>query len=323
MSGNSVIIPAVARALRAGAYFLFDGGSPRAAALFRILFGLSLLMLRLSLLPDLTFFYSSEGLLPNEQLSAHQNDRFWSLLHFVDSPAAVQAVNAIYLVVLVSVVAGFYTRPMTVLLFLMTVSFKWRNPLIINMGDEAASVVSFWLMFANSGYCWSVDAWRRQRARRPLTRWQGTWALRCMQFQLCFIYFCTAMQKLTDPDWLLGNAMFYVAALVYDWVRPMTAMMDYPLVYKSLTYVTFGFEIAFPCLVWFRRLRLPMVAMGIVFHLGIAILLGLHFICWIMIAMLMLFAFPSITPPWAEGESGGLADDDGSAFSGQEAKTVA
>ena len=322
MSSNSATIPAVLRALRAIVFFLFDGGAPRAAALFRILFGLSLLMLILFLLPDLTFFYSSEGLLPNEALSTHQNDRFWSLLHFVDSPAAVQAVTVIYIVVLVFVVAGFYTRPMTVVLFLMTVSFMWRNPLVIDMGLEAASVVSFWLMFANSGYCWSVDVWRRRRAGRPVTRWQGTWALRCMQFQLCFIYACTAVQKMTDPDWLYGNAMFYIAALVYDWVRPMTVMMDYPPVYKSLTYVTLGFEITFPCLVWFRRLRVPMVAAGIVFHLGIAIFLGLHFICWIMISMLMLFAFPSILPPWTEAESAGLSEDDRKFF-GPEAETGA
>ncbi|RDV10707.1 hypothetical protein DXT99_26090 [Pontibacter diazotrophicus] len=42
---------------------------------------------------------------------------------------------------------------------------------------------------------------------------------------------------------------------------------------KTLTYFTLVFEIAFPMLIWFNRFKLPLMACGVLLHIGIFLLM--------------------------------------------------
>ena len=262
---------------------LFESGSAQTMAGFRIAFAAALLVSQLALLPDLGFFFADSGMLPNAALSAHQPDLYWSVLHLVDSVLAVHLVHAAYLVALVLLLVGYRTHIAAVAVFVLAVSFRHRNLFIANSGDQLAALVAFWMMFADSGAAWSVDA------RSGHGPWTRSWVLVHLRLQLCFVYGCSVLQKLTDPDWVNGEKMFYTAALVEDWTIPLTSLMDHPVLFKGITWGSMVFELLFPLLVWNRRTRPWMLASAVLFHLGIAVLLGLPFFGLVMMALLTAF----------------------------------
>ena len=276
--------------MNAVARFLFDGGSPRVAALFRIVFCAAILFARWANLADVELFYADTGLVPNEMLSEVQKQsRFWSVLHVVGSPAGVEAMYWLYAGLAAMVLFGCFTRPASVLLFVVAVSFRWRNPMITNSGDQVLICALFWLMFLDSGHSWSFDSWWRRHRGLAARAWNGCLAQRGLQFQLCLIYFGSTFYKLGDADWQRGDVMFYVAGLVYDWPVSWIALMDHPILYKGLTWGTLLWEFTFPVLAWFRRFRYVMVIVGLVFHGIIGTSMGLPFFSLHMTALLLLF----------------------------------
>ena len=266
--------------------FLFETGSSRTVARVRIALCLSMLIAQLAIVPDVLLFYSGDGLVSNDVLRNHQADSFWSLLHFIDSPWGVRLLHIALLTSLVTVLIGAWTTPAAVILFVLNVSFRHRNPLITNAGDQLITIFLFWLMFADSGRVLSVDAWRKKLQSIP---WSRTWVLRMMQMQVCFVYGCSFLQKLTDADWMDGTTMFYVASNVKLWNLPMLTIMDHPIIYKGITYGTLLFEAAYPLFIWWKKTRYLMITLAILLHTGIGLLLGIPFFSLYMIALQLLF----------------------------------
>jgi len=171
-------------------------------------------------------------------------------------------------------------------LFLLLVSFRHRNPLIANSGDQLTTIVAFWLIFADSGRVWAVDALMRTRDR---SGWNRTWALRCLQIQFCMIYFVSFVQKLGDDDWTSGTTMFYVLTNVRMWTVPLNGLLDYPLLLKTVTYATLVLEATLPFLIWHRRTRYVWITLSALFHSSIGLLLGIPAFSLYMLSMLTLF----------------------------------
>ena len=275
--------------VRAISRFFFESGCPRTMALFRICAGLTILVGRSAMWPDVDFFYADDGLLSNEHLTHTQSHHAWSLLHWIDSAEHVRLFFIATLVLAGLVTVGFFTRTSSVLLFVALISLRGRNELVNNSGDQLLAITTFWLIFADAGRRWSIDAWWRRRRNKVLPAWNGTWVLRMLQFQMCFLYGSSALFKLQDPDWVNGETMFYVSALVYDWTVPSTWIMDHPSIYKAMTWGPLAFELIFPALVWNRYTRTWMVLLGILFHIGIAVMFGLYFFSAATIALLTTF----------------------------------
>lgn len=271
---------------------LFEHGSPEGMAAFRIAFAAALLVSQLALVPDVALFHSDEGFLPNAALRAFQPDAHWSVLHLVGSPVAVRAIHAAYLAALGMLLVGYRTRLASVAVFVLAASFLRRNELVANTGDQLAAIASLWLVFADSGARCSLDERGRARRGEAPRAWTRGWVLAHLRLQLCFVYGCSFLQKLTDPDWVSGEKMFYTAALVEDWTLPMTWLMDHPVLYKGVTWGVLAFEALFPLCVWQRRLRPWLLGAGALFHAAIAAFFGLTFFALAMLALLTLFLPP-------------------------------
>ena len=269
--------------------WLFHAGSPYTMAAFRIVFGLAIFIAQVMLWPDVAYFYSDEGVLPREFLFTFQNDVLWSLLHLGGSLSFVFGMYLLLLVVIVAVIVGCFTRLSSILLFVLIVSFRQRNPLIANSGDQLVAIVSFWLMFADAGRVWSVDSfWARGKVVSG--EWSRTWVLRCLQVQLCFVYGCSAIQKLTVAEWVNGEALYYVLANPSLWYHSLPAsVLDHPWLYRMMTYGTLTFELAYPLLIWHRTWWPVMIVSAVFFHLFIMFFMGIPFFSLYMISMQVLF----------------------------------
>ena len=66
-------------------------------------------------------------------------------------------------------------------------------------------------------------------------------------------------------------------------------IFDNPAVQLILSWLTILFELAFAVLVWFKKTKIPMLVMGIVFHFFIWIVLSLPDFAAVMIVSYIIF----------------------------------
>jgi predicted DCC family thiol-disulfide oxidoreductase YuxK len=109
-------------------------------------------------------------------------------------------------------------------------------------------------------------------------------AVGLMRLQLVAMYLCAGISKLQGGMWQNGTALFYIYQNEYfgaPWARQM--VMHHPAMGTLGTYAAIVFQFSFIFLVWFRQFRYPLIAIGTLFHLGIAFTMNLHLFSLTMI----------------------------------------
>ena len=111
-----------------------------------------------------------------------------------------------------------------------------------------------------------------------------------IKLSVCAIYVVSGVDKLASATWRSGEAMGRVRGLTYAfnplfdaWV-PETGPGA-----VALAWLTIGFELLFPVLVWFRITRKWILITGVAFHLLIAAMLTLPEFAAVMIVSYTIF----------------------------------
>lgn len=267
-------------------------------ALFRILFGLLLFNWFWQLYPNLSAFFTDEGMLPRRSLLEFHPVRI-SLLNAVGEWWAVAIFWAVSLVVATMIAIGYRTRLACVLAFVAVSAFQWRNPLILDGSDLVFRTVPLWLAFAASGARLSLDAALR-RARGDALTGRG-WALpiRLLELQYAWVYLATGLEKLAGPAWHAGTATYYALQLKHTFGRTWADfLVRDPTLVRAQTWGTLFVEFAFLPLVFApvlqRYARLLAIALAAVLQVGIALFMNVGNFPVVMIAGLVLFLRPSL-----------------------------
>lgn len=260
-------------------------------ALFRILFGLLLFNWFWQLFPNLTAFFTDEGILPRHELARSYSDRL-SLLNLSGEWWPVATLWAVSCAVAALLTLGWHTRVMSMLAFALVSSFSWRDPLILDGSDLVFRVVPLWLAFTSAGDRWSIDALRRDRA--PIVR---GWALpiRILELQIAFIYLATGLEKLGGIDWIEGTAAYYALQLEHTFARPWAAAFAVqPVLSHLISWYTLAVELSFLPLAMapFRVTRTVAALAAGGMHLGILLLMNVGNFPLVMLAACVLFAPP-------------------------------
>lgn len=91
-------------------------------------------------------------------------------------------------------------------------------------------------------------------------------------------------------DWLNGTALKWVFSIEQFSLHPLTDwIVETPWVYRSMTYLSLGYQLLFPVLVFVRPVKKWFLLLGVLFHLGIAILMGVFDFGVIMVITYFLF----------------------------------
>lgn len=262
-------------------------------ALFRILYGLQLFNWFWQLFPNLTAFFTDEGILPRRELLVTYADRF-SILNLFGEWWQVAVVWLASCAIALCVAAGWHTRLACFLAFVLVSSFSWRDPLILDGSDFVFRVVPLWLSFTNAGDLYSLDAFIR--GTPAVAR---GWALpvRLLEFQIGWIYLTTGIEKLAGLYWVNGTATYYALQLEHTfgrwWARPIALQ---PTLTQLGTWGTLAAELGFlplAMLPW-RLPRLMAVVAAASLHLGILTLMNVGNFPIIMLSALVLF----LPPEW-------------------------
>jgi hypothetical protein len=260
--------------------FFFMTGSVSMIHRLRTLTGILLVIQVLTLFPHAHDYFGPGSLVSTRTLYGEGEGRLLLMEWLGGSPAAVLTILGVHLVASIAFLAGLYTRIAGVIAFLTLVSIHHQNLVILHAGDSALRNLLFLLIWAPTS---SPSKDEPSSPQVPL------WTLRMIQIQTSFIYLSTALMKIQGTAWKEGTAVYFATRL-WDFERfPIPGILDSLPALRILTWFSLGLEFALGTLIWIPKLRVPLVLLGILFHLGIEWCMNIPWFEWIMIVLLLSF----------------------------------
>ncbi len=187
----------------------------------------------------------------------------WSPLGDVTSPAAWVGILLVWAAAAGCLMLGLWPRPAAAVAWFLAVSFMSVNPFLLNSGDNARTILLFFLILTPCGAVWAVT---QKRMHGPVSVYP--WALRLLFVQLAVIYFYNGLYKLLGEQWRSGTALHYAMSNV-DWTRWSVLEIPLPVWLGHLmTWLTLAWEIGFPLLVMWPLTRTATLWLGVLFHIG-------------------------------------------------------
>lgn len=108
--------------------------------------------------------------------------------------------------------------------------------------------------------------------------------------QIFVVYLTSAMYKIQGELWQDGTAMYYILRVPeFSWPIVTEQYTRYSWLIVTSTYFAVLFQLLFPVLVAVRETRVLAIAVAVIFHLGIALLMGLTSFSIYMIATEAIF----------------------------------
>ena len=266
--------------------WLTEPVAPQPLALFRILFGLLLILNGALLYQDLGMWFDSNGIFPLDLASSMIGTSRLNLFFLLgDSHQVVTILFWVYMLASALIMLGIFPRRMSLLVYICLASFHHRNIYILHSGDTFLRLTSFLMIFAPSGAAISLESLIRGH---PLKRINPA-AFRALQFQVCLIYAAAFCFKAKGAAWLDGSSVYIVQQLTEFQRFPLPDILRTVFMAKILTWTTMLIEGGFPLLVWFRDTRLIAIIALCFLHLGIEYSMNIQLFEWTLIAALTLF----------------------------------
>lgn len=283
------------RSIRLWNRFFFEPISPASIGLFRICFGVVIFLAVLGRYPFRDIFYGQNAIVSYETMNPYFHGN--PIFYFRWLPQADPWLNLYFLGLLAVTICftiGFFTRASSILVFLGLISLSNRNFFIDNAGDDLMRINCFFLMFSHAGAAFSVDRWWRIKRGKESTELQPRppWAQRLLQLQLAYLYADTFYLKLPGEGWRDGTALYY--ALNYLELRrfDFKYLFYYLWQIKLATYSVMTGEFALAFLVWFKKFRYGVLAVGLLLHVGINLTMQFPIFQYVMIVSLINFVYP-------------------------------
>lgn len=264
-------------------------------ALFRILLCGTMFAMAVSRQFDVSTFYTDQGLLPRKWAIEVMPEFFkppfdWILW----SDAGATTAHAAMTLGLLLLVLGIGGRGIALAVWILHMGFLQRNYSIAFGADLIGGIFLFLMIGTDSCARLSLASRFRKGKASPETSTDLLTPVffRMIQLQLCVIYAYTGFEKLKGGTWWDGTALWSVFANSQMVILDLTWMRSFPLAIVAMTYVTVLFEIYFPVLVWVRKTRPWVLALGASFHLGVGLLMALMNFGLVMMSAYFLFLKP-------------------------------
>ncbi len=266
------------------------------ASLVRIAFGGIVLSLYLMHIPDRQFLFGPSGMLswPTfRSMISHSGEL--NVYGFSSTGLYFNIIFFLGLLISVAFTVGYKTRIMTPLFVLFTWSIYHREPYMMDGGYRLMNIILIYLIFADLGQYFSLDAYLRARSGKPavtnsVSRMFHNAAILTCAMQVCVVYFFSTFYKITGSSWQEGTGVYYALTLEQFHIGPLADLVgNSPFISTVLTYLTLLYQSAFPWLIWNRHTKYVMIALATGFHGSIAVAMGLYEFSAIMIACEFFF----------------------------------
>jgi hypothetical protein len=217
----------------------------------------------------------------------------WFAGWFGTGPEAALVLWSAMTIAVIAMALGAATRVACVVFFLVSAQSAHLAPEADRGIDAVLRIVVAILALSRCHARWSVDAWVWRKIGRPIPRRVPAWPRYLLLLQLLWIYFSGGTNK-TGAEWYPQGGFAALANTLCDpafarfgsgWVDPILPLT------RVATAATLLFEVSAPLYIvyyiaatreragrfraWFIRLRWTWIALGITFHVGIAITMRL------------------------------------------------
>jgi hypothetical protein len=251
----------------------------RSLAAYRI--GLGLLLLTDSLLRtrDFTLMFGPEGMLPLAAIADYfgGDSTNWSIACWRDAAWWGGAILAAEGLAGLALVAGWQTRPATIVGWVALVSVVRRTAPTTNAGDLWLGCQLFWSMFLPLGERWSLDA--RQRMSGGAATGAGpavavrSIASAALVLQLAAVYLGAGLAK-CNPTWFEGEPVVHALSVHDHGTLLGTLLVQFPWLTRAAQWGVLAGEIALPLVL--IAVPRPRVRGGLV-----ALFVGYHLVIWL------------------------------------------
>jgi Vitamin K-dependent gamma-carboxylase len=251
-------------------WFWFERISTSTLAVFRIFFGFLVFAWTISLLPDVSAFYTKHGIWPRQQHFGGPFEGAWGLLGIFPSKGFLFALVVALLIASICLTIGLFPQVAALVVFLALMSLQRRDPFVVNSGDVLMRVLSFYLIFAPTGAALSISRFITNRSGFWTFPARARWPVRLLQIQFSILYLVAVWTKVRGITWNNGTAVSYAFRIVDLERLPVPSFISHsPLISNFLTYGTLAIELSLAILVWNRKLRPWVLLAGLSLHLGI------------------------------------------------------
>lgn len=218
-------------------------------------------------------------------------------------PSAISLLAWVDLACGLLLMVGLCGRLPALVAWLVTASLLGPPSGVSGGSDLLLQISLFTLGLSDCTQTLSLDARIRTGAfvsTEPVPAWPRLLTL----WQLCVMYGATGVQKLVSTTWLPADdfSALYQILQSPHWMRfpGLVPESHGALVIPAAfaTGLTIIWELAFPCVLFVRRLRLPFALVGVAFHLGIWVTMQVG-----SFSLLALAFYPALFPRGVEGSS--------------------
>ncbi|MBD3637106.1 MAG: HTTM domain-containing protein [Crocinitomicaceae bacterium] len=211
----------------------------------------------------------------------------YALINVLNHPA-----NSIYTWVFLVFVIGqlfflitgllnIWPRLSGVMVFFFTINLVLKGYIAMTGGEMLSCFLLFYLMFIHKPKSQGFFG-ELQNILNNAFYW-------ILLIQVCILYFYSGFYKLYDEHWLDGHAIQYVV-MIDEYGSWLTIPFERSYILSAIaTYLTLAYQLLFPVLVWVKKVKVPYLIFGTLFHLLIAFGMGIFTFGIIMIICYLLF----------------------------------
>lgn len=273
--------------------FWFERTSTSSLAVFRIVFGLIVTAWSISFLPDMSSFFTKNGILPDQPAYRGSFRGAWGLLGIFPSKGAMIALVLAMIVASICLTLGLFSQLAAAVVFVGMLSLERRNPFIFNSGDVLIRLLAFYLIFAPASAALSLGRFLKNRGDFWTFPARAPWAIRLIQIQFSVVYLVAVWTKVRGTTWNNGTAVSFALRIVDLQRFPVPSFVTHSaLISNFFTFGTLALELSLAILVWNRKLRLWVLLAGLSLHLGIEYSIRVGFYGLAIMSMYLIWVPP-------------------------------
>jgi predicted DCC family thiol-disulfide oxidoreductase YuxK len=210
------------------------------------------------------------------ELYINDNLIFDPLPYYWQSDISFKLLIFIWMVSISMIIMGLFTKFNTILNYIFTITLISTLSQFEYHIYYIYSGVNLLAMFIPLNKVFSLDNLIYKLKNSKLgniaenSRTTTVWSYWLFPFMgIGMVYLGSVFYKLNDPIWLKGLGLWWPASFPVATNIPMPWLLDSEWLIKFLGYFALIFELVFIFIFWFKKLRLFVALVGIVFHIGI------------------------------------------------------
>lgn len=249
----------------------------RSLAVYRILLGSVLLLDVINRITLVPAFYSDSGIVPRSlaDLGTYEYAYHFQLMMLSGSEWFSYLFLGILALFSLLLIAGYKTKPVTLLCWLFLCSLSVRNSLVLHAGDTLLTVLLFWGIFLPLGRTFSIDVLKQNHSPKSFRFFSA--ATVGLYIQFLIIYIMNGLYKGQFLAWVDGTHLYNTFSR-FELIKPF-ALQIYPFydVLSFLTQFSLYLELFGPLLFFIPVGFVLFRMVGIVLFLGLQLSIFLTF----------------------------------------------